>query len=267
MKIKTILYITLAGLLAGCGTTAPLLKTSPRLPSGNPERYKFALSRNSQFTGLVLRNIRIDYQGPGMSSKLSGAVKIRPDSMIMLSLRAPLGIEVSRILYTPDSIRMVDRRNKRVIISNYEDAAALLPLELEYRILETLFTGNIPARYRTLNLPDPVTLRDTMENETYLGAFRAPRETKRKNFYGWIYKDILKPSYLVFYQEGGVDKMRIHFRSYQREGGEYFPEKVEVEYNKDRRKSILKMDIGHFSQKEELGFDMGIPSSYKTIRH
>ena len=140
-------------------------------------------------------------------------------------------------------------------------------MDFDYQVLKTIFSGNIPSGYRVRNLPEPGNTRDTIRNETYLGTFRLPDQKKGMNFYAWIYKDIVRPSYLVFHRENASDKLSIHFESYQENKGQWFPENVQIKSGKDQFESSLKVEIKQVEIQQRVTLDLDIPSSYKTIRH
>jgi hypothetical protein len=155
MRNKTIIWVFLVLLLSQCGPQGRLLETAPGIPEQPAKKYPFALARNIEEKPTTFRNISIRYKTPGNTTRLSAAVKMNPDSALLLSLRAPLGIEVSRILYSRDSVVMVDRRNKSVHYADYNNISGMLPMDFDYQVLRTIFSGNIPAGYRVRNLPEP----------------------------------------------------------------------------------------------------------------
>ncbi len=267
MRNKTIIWVLLTLFLSQCGPQGRLLEITPGIPEQPRKKYSFAIDRNTDEKPTTFRNISIRYKTPGNTTRLSAAVKMNPDSAMLLSLRAPLGIEVSRILYTPDSVIMVDRRNKSVHYADYNNISGMLPMDFDYQVLKTIFSGNIPSGYRVRNLPEPGNTRDTIRNETYLGTFRSPDQKKGMNFYGWIYKDIVRPSYLVFHRENASDKLSIHFESYQENKGQWFPENVQIKSGKDQFESSLKVEIKQVEIQQRVTLDLDIPSSYKTIRY
>lgn len=267
MKTRFIILAGLLILLTQCGPQRRLAEPAGRIPQNPDKRYSFALDRNSYLTPLTIRNIRIQYKTPGNSTRLTAAVKMKPDSAILLSLRAPLGIEVSRILYTRDSITMVDRRNKSVHYTNYSNFSGMLPMEFDYEVLQTLFSGNVPTGYQVRSLPEPANTRDTIKNETYLGTYRAPDGSENMNFYGWIYKDIIKPSYLVFYKQNSADRLKVHFLSYEQNEQGWLPEEVEIKSNKNQYNNTLKLKMSQFDMGRSVDMDLDIPSSYKTLRY
>jgi hypothetical protein len=267
MRNKTLLYIGLMLFLVRCSTSGRLITDSPRLPEGAGERYQMAVDRNNSFSALTVRNINIKLETPDLTNRLNGAIKMKKDSAILISLRAPLGIELSRILYTRDSVKMVDRQNKTVHISDYQNLSGLLPLELDYPTLQVIFSGNIPDHYQTLDFTEPGTYKEKTSREAYLGTYAAPVSSRQRNFYGWIFSDIIRPSFLVFYKENSVEQLKIHYGEYEQVGSQYFPEKVEISYDNQHHNSMLSLKMSQFELSSSVDLDLAVPSSYNIIRH
>jgi len=267
MRNRVLLYIALILILARCSGPSRLITGAPRIPGSADERYRLVTNRNNPFTALTIRNINIKLQTPDQTNRLYGAVKMHRDSAILLSLRAPLGIELSRVLYTRDSVKMVNRQNKTVHISNYQNLSGLLPVEFDYATLQVIFSGNIPGNYETLRFEEPGTYDGKSSDEVYLGTYAAPARSGVRNFYGWIYKDLIRPSHLVFYEENSVEQLLIHYESYSRIEDHFFPEKVQIDFENQQYNSTLSLRMGQHSLEQSVDLELGIPSSYKIIRH
>src|SRR3954466_2866148 len=66
-------------------------------------------------------------------------LRIRNDSAIWLSLTATaLNIEGVRVLITQDSIKLLDRMNKKYIISNFAEMSELLHAEINFEMLQNV---------------------------------------------------------------------------------------------------------------------------------
>jgi len=267
IRSRVLLYIAIILFLAGCSASSRLITGTPHLPGSAEAKYRMAVDRNNGFSALTIRNIHIKLQTPDRTNRLNAALKMHQDSAILLSLRAPLGIELSRILYTRDSVKMVDRQNKTVHISNYQNLSGLLPVELNYGTLQAIFTGNIPRQYKTLDFAEPGTYNNKSSREVYLGTYAAPAHSGMKNFYGWIYKDIIRPSHLVFYEKNSVDQLRIHYEGYDKTENCFFPEEVKIDFDDKRHNSRLSIKMGQYTLQHSVDMELGIPASYKTIRH
>jgi hypothetical protein len=84
--------------------------------------------------------VRINDNGEEISFR--GSVRIKRDSAILLSINAIAGIEAARLLFTPDSIKMIDRINNNYFLGNYLDAERIFPFTLDYNIIQSIFLAS-----------------------------------------------------------------------------------------------------------------------------
>lgn len=241
------------------------MTSSPDLPESTDRLYPYVIKKNNSFQSLSIKNIKIDFSTPDNNTRLYGSLKMIRDSAILISLRTSLGIEVSRLLYTEDSVTMLDRQNKKAYFTDYAHLAEIAPLDFNFRLLQALFTGNVPDNYRNTHMPEPELLRDTLRNEVYLGTFESPAGKDYMNFYGWIYQDLAKPSYLVFYKDTENKKFRVEYEDYQKREESVFPDQVRVVFDQYNQTHKLALKLNGISLNEYSDVQMDVPSSYKTI--
>ena len=109
-----------------------------------------------------------------MSSRVD--LKMVRDSAFQLSVQPFLGIEVFRAEFTVDSIKVVDRMNKRYVAERYADLKGQTPIEFNFYNLQALFTNHIflpgkqeidPKQYKRFKLNQEgstaeIKVKDTM---------------------------------------------------------------------------------------------------------
>ena len=102
--------------------------------------------------------------------------KMVRDSAFQLSVQPFLGIEVFRAEFTVDSIKVVDRMNKRYVAERYADLKGQTPIEFNFYNLQALFTNHIflpgkqeidPKQYKRFKLNQEgstaeIKVKDTM---------------------------------------------------------------------------------------------------------
>ena len=70
-------------------------------------------------------------------------LKMIKDSAFQLSVQPLLGIEVFRLELSRDSIKVLDRMNKRYLAENYESLRAQTPIAFNFYNLQALFTNHL----------------------------------------------------------------------------------------------------------------------------
>src|SRR5205085_9842288 len=87
-------------------------------------------------------------------------LRIHKDSVIWISVSPLLGIEVARVMITPDSIKMLDRLHGKYQCSSFEYINKLLQMKVNFEIVQALLTGNFFAYKRSENKFNSVYLED-----------------------------------------------------------------------------------------------------------
>ncbi len=74
---------------------------------------------------------------------VNAVIRMKKDSVIWISLNALLGIEVSRILITPDSVKLLDKFNKRYYRQPFAYVQQITGMpQLSFNLLQRIIMGN-----------------------------------------------------------------------------------------------------------------------------
>lgn len=69
-------------------------------------------------------------------------VRIKRDSIIWVSISPLLGIEVARIIFTADSIKLIDKWNDQYYLGDFEYINDKFDTDLDFFMIQDLFVGN-----------------------------------------------------------------------------------------------------------------------------
>ncbi len=72
-------------------------------------------------------------------------LRIYTDSIIWISISPLLGIEVARVMVSRDSVKYMDRLNKKYSVSGFEYLNDLLQVNVDFDIIQGILTGNLFA--------------------------------------------------------------------------------------------------------------------------
>lgn len=134
-------------LITGCSTTRKAAKTE----------HKKALS-SKEYTAPVildeLENNHISYQtfsarlkvdftsGQNSQRGITTFLRMKKDSVIWLSVRPIFGIELARVLITPDSIKLINYLKGTVTIRSADSIQEVLDIPFDFNALQSLIIGN-----------------------------------------------------------------------------------------------------------------------------
>ncbi len=78
----------------------------------------------------------------GVDYSVGGTIRIKNDSAIFVSVSPLLGIEIARLLITPDTVKMVNRLDNTFYAGNMEILNRMFNTRLDYYMLQALLVGN-----------------------------------------------------------------------------------------------------------------------------
>ncbi len=138
-------YIFLLGLLCvvvtSCCTTIKLAekKEIPLLTEN--KLFKNIETGELDYNTLFVKRMDVSLEHKGGSNGFKASMKIQRDSFIQISVTAPLGIEVARVLLTLDSIKFADVYHKKYFMTDYEFFNEKYDVRLGYNCIQDILTN------------------------------------------------------------------------------------------------------------------------------
>ncbi|WP_251621275.1 DUF4292 domain-containing protein [Odoribacter lunatus] len=93
------------------------------------------------YNSLYAKKVDISLTGNGKKDNLKAVLKVKKDSFIWISLVAPLGIEVARVLLTQDSIKFVNSFNKKYFFTDYQFFYDKFDVQINFDCFQKLLTN------------------------------------------------------------------------------------------------------------------------------
>lgn len=209
--IHIFLYLGFAGmlLLSGCKSSQKIGTVAAGGAKAHRDFFDSMKEQAFQFTTLSARmNAEIITADKSLSSRVD--LKMVKDSAFQLSVVPMLGIEIYRIEFSRDSVKVMDRLNKSYVSEGYEGMKGKLPVDFNFYNLQSLFINRIflpgeqeiaPQKYNRFKLSQEGTravaeTRDqlglaytfTADGEEKLLSLHVTDKEKKNNLY-WDYKD------------------------------------------------------------------------------
>ena len=182
-------------------------------------------------------NSKIKINKEGQKTTINAQIRIKKDSAIWFSVKAPLGIEVFRTMITPDSIYYMSRMNKTYFIKHISHIKEVVKTDVSFiKIQEILFAS---------------------PNITILNS--------EKEYYE-ILQDIFRVGKMDL-QETEDRKLSINYYDYKvfsELGGLYFPQKIFIDIKSEE---VFTAEINYTKIKFNKACSMSfiIPKSYVPI--
>lgn len=137
-----VLLTTILFVLGGCKSSQKIATVEAGEAKAHAEFFDSMMEKAFQFETLNARmNAEILIPGKEMSSRVD--LKMVRDSAFTLSVQPVLGIEVFRLVMDQDSIKIIDRMNRRYLAENYANLKGQTPVVFNYNNLQSLFINHL----------------------------------------------------------------------------------------------------------------------------
>jgi hypothetical protein len=132
-------------LLVGCRTGGATTSASATAVKLKKENHFFQALQNQtiHYQTLSARMQIAFVTPPDKEFSSRGHLKIQYNRRIQLSIQPFLGIEVYRVELTPDSLKFIDRINKRYLLDSLAPFKAKMPVDFNFYHLQALLTNQV----------------------------------------------------------------------------------------------------------------------------
>lgn len=146
-----LVFLPVLLVLGSCKTTENEAVRGP-LPNRSAKELWNAQKKQSPFNS-VSAKVHVDFEQNGKAQSFSCKLRIQEDSAIWVSIAPLLGIELFRMVITTDSVKLVDRLNKRYFTDSLSVLESMTEVPVSFGVLQSLLTGKLvdlytPERYR-----------------------------------------------------------------------------------------------------------------------
>jgi hypothetical protein len=270
LKVTLIIAVALVFYLTGCKTQRVVPSADySNLPSDPYELGEYTRKNNSQYSVLTIKNFKVKYSSSGKTTTFYGSAKIVKDSLILVSLRAPLGIEMSRILMSEDSVKVLYRSDKRAILSDFSYLENILRFKVNFHIIENVLSGNLPKEYKFLRQKTEKSKseRECNDNAMYIGRYFNKLHSRELKYEACVHPELAKVSFMKFYRKRNFKLFDVQFSEYSRSDGDLFPGEIFIRHkNEDGTNTHIKVTISNFAKGTDTSVNFTIPSKYQSIR-
>ena len=152
-----------------------------------PAKERAVRNRTAGFVLKRYNESRFDYDWLGMkidadfgteseSSGFKATIRMRKDSLIWISITPALGIEMIRVMITPDSLKYLSKipDNKFYYTGTFEDVNRLIGTAFDFEMLQQLLVGNAIGLEK-----DERRFRSEVDDDDYLLISKYRRKVRR----------------------------------------------------------------------------------------
>jgi hypothetical protein len=212
----------------------------------------------------------IDYVEGRKKTGLKGQLRIRKDSATWFSFSPALGIEAARVLLTNDSVKFINRLNKKYVTGKYNLIDSLLNTTIDYSILQAMIVGNDLAQYdidKFRSSIDGGLYRITIQERKKIKEFLKSGEYDSRVLIQqiWLDPETFKIRRVDLKELNGDNKkLVVYYDDYEAINGQLFPKRLYISISSQKQINIdvkfIKAEIN-----KPLQFPFRIPKKYEKL--
>lgn len=238
-----------------------------------------------------------DMELEDQSESFKANMRMRKDSLIWISISPALGVEMIRMLISPDSVKYVSKvpNNKHYYLGDFTSIEDFLGLDADFDILQDIIVGN-PIVFD----PKDDKYRSQIDGRQYVLTSKYKRKMEKvvgaddkdldpgldslfidpnnKDYIKLVEKKdqedlIIKRYYLngstyqlektVFYDLFNNRSLQIEHSQFESIGTEQYPGKTKIEVQQLNKTQVLEFEITRLKTDKEYDFPFEIPADYE----
>ena len=200
----------------------------------------------------------------GVDYNVSGTLRIKKDSLIFVSVAPLLGIEIARLLITPDTFKMVNRLDNTFYAGNLEILNSMLGTYLDFYMLQALLTGNDFNHFSSKGFK----ISSKNGNLDLFSANRHPENHEGGHHFqhrllvnGETYRIIKN----LLYEVESQRSLQVNYNRFSRVDGQYIPQEVSMIFSDASGQTGVNLRFSRIVLNEERSFAFTIPEHYRQI--
>ncbi|MGM0375519.1 MAG: DUF4292 domain-containing protein [Bacteroidota bacterium] len=270
-KFGIIVFIFIL-LLSGCKTKEKISDALPVLPLRDSELVKRIENARPEKEEVFYRRTVVKLNSERENRRFKANIWLKTDSFLRMSVIGPMGIEAARIHFQPEEVVIIDRMDRVVVYSNYNDIRKRFGLDIDFRILQNLFLNRGFSYFAGNDLTD---YHGGIEEKQYKLASvkekKFQREIKnRSNDIPVFHRLWFDPDHFYLTRtsftsiEDGLD-VDVKYKDFKDIDQSYFPEVLGIEGQHQGSSFSLNFKFGSVDFNGERDISFSIPDQYEKI--
>lgn len=195
---------------------------------------------------------------------ISGSIRIQKNQAIFISVTPILGIEVARLLITPDTVKFLNRLESSYFVGDIRFLNNMLGTDLDFFMLQAILTGNDFEHFTTDNF------RVANDRDMLLLSSASRRRQSSRNapvieHNLWIDPNTYRIKQNIAFDPGARRMIRVDYQNFERLEGQLFPSQIVLLITDAGSRAELSYRTSRTSLNSPLDFSFSIPARYKPI--
>lgn len=254
MKQSRLILLIVVITMAACGPVKEVVTPEPEVIDHNVSRAMSSMAEKEAmfdfFSTRFSGNANID----NSNYNVSGNIRIKKDSAIYISVAPILGIELARLLVTPDSVHFLNRMEGTYFEGEVDFLNNLLNTRMDFHMLQALLVGNDFSHF-------PVENYELSMQQEQLLLKRRGRVRQNILLDPVSYK--IKENH-VLDQQANIS-IRAIYNRHQEVDGQELPQELVLTLTEDNKRSELSFRYNRSSINQPQSITFSVPDRYTPI--
>lgn len=253
-----------------CKSVERIFSGEPKLDMDEKDLINNVLSNDLSFDNIFFKRVQYNFEFEDQERSLKGNLFIQRDSFIVISVTPIMGIELFRIVLEPNQVSIIDRINKKVILTDYNYLKSKYLFDLNYFSFQDILTNSFYTYPYNLPFVD-TRFKGSIENNVYsLKSKSNTNQMSGVNIKAQQIINILPELYrvsnttILIPEDQTIFKVNYtNFRSF--DGNFIFPENIEMEGSHMTDRIRLLFNFSQIEINSSQSISSSIPDNYERV--
>lgn len=211
------------------------------------------------------------FESKNKNLSFSGQIRIKHDSIIWISVSPAMGIEAMRLVFTPDSVMLLNRIDNSYLTDSYDIVTKYTQTEINFKFLQSLFLNElIPYKYNAdVKVLDNYIVNSDSSHVILTNNNSNINDSLNKTIVHIIsiLKDIKKVDNISTYDNASNRNIKINYSEFENEEGTQFPTNINLVLKNKADFINLSIKYTKITNDKNLNFPFNIPRKFERINY
>ncbi len=190
----------------------------------------------------------------GTENNVSVNIRMQKDKKIWMSVAAIAGIEIARVLVTPDSLLVINRPQRVSLQKPFNYIHTYANREINFKLLQDLLTGNAPEDFF-----------NTQADLTFDHGVWQLKGTRNDLGYQLLFNTLLKASETNISHPRTAQLLKVSYGNYQKVNEHLFPSSMRLNSLSGQKKVEINFDFSKIESNVSLDFPFSVPRKFEVL--
>lgn len=200
----------------------------------------------------------------GVNHNISGTLRIKSDSAIFVSVTPLLGIEIARLLVTPDTVKLVNRLDNTFYAGNMAVLNRMFGTYLDFQMLQSLMVGNDFSHFSS----DGFKASQENGNIILFSGNRYPAKNSDNHQFQHrlvINGETYRITENLLHETGPQRSLQVKYNGFSHIGDQLMPQEISMVFSDASGQTAVNLRFSRTVLNEERSFAFTIPNHYRQI--